>query len=41
MVLQAESADQPVIQGAFCYLAYGQECYLILVRRIHSSLHQL
>ena len=25
----------------FCYLAYGQECYLILVLRIHSSLHQL
>ena len=25
----------------FCYLAYGQECYLILVRRIHSLLHQL
>ena len=38
---QAESVDQPVIQGTFCYLAYGQECYLILVRRIHSLLHQL
>ena len=25
----------------FCYLAYGQECYFILVRRIHSLLHQL
>ena len=25
----------------FCYLAYGQECYLILVLRIHLSLHQL
>ena len=25
----------------FCYLAYGKECYLILVRRIHSLLHQL
>ena len=25
----------------FCYLAYGQECYLILVRHIHSLLHQL
>ena len=25
----------------FCYLAYGQECYLILVRHIHSSLYQL
>ena len=25
----------------FCYLAYGQECYLILVLCIHSSLHQL
>ena len=25
----------------FCYLAYGQECYLILVLRIHSLLHQL
>ena len=25
----------------FCYIAYGQECYLILVRRIHSLLHQL
>ena len=25
----------------FCYLAYGQECYLILVHRILSSLHQL
>ena len=25
----------------FCYLAYGQECYLILVRRIHSLLNQL
>ena len=25
----------------FCYLSYGQECYLILVLRIHSSLHQL
>ena len=24
-----------------CYLAYGQECYLILVRHIHSLLHQL
>ena len=24
----------------FCYLAYEQECYLILVRRIHSLLHQ-
>ena len=36
-----ESADQPVIQGMFCYLAYGQECYLILVLRIHSLLHQL
>ena len=25
----------------FCYLAFGQECYLIMVRRIHSLLHQL
>ena len=25
----------------FCYLAYGQECYLILVRHIHSLLHQM
>ena len=25
----------------FCYLAYEQECYLILVLRIHLSLHQL
>ena len=25
----------------FCYLAYGQECYLIMVFRIHLSLHQL
>ena len=25
----------------FCYLTYGQECYLILVLRIHSLLHQL
>ena len=25
----------------FCYLAYGQECYLILVCHIHSLLHQL
>ena len=25
----------------FCYLAYGLECYLILVLRIHSLLHQL
>ena len=25
----------------FCYLAYGQECYLILVRCIHSLLYQL
>ena len=25
----------------FCYLAYGQECFLILVLRIHSLLHQL
>ena len=25
----------------FCYLAYGQECYLIMVHRIHSLLHQL
>ena len=41
ITLQAESADQPVIQGMFCYLAYGQECYLIMVRRIHSLLHQL
>ena len=24
----------------FCYPTYGQECYLILVLRIHSSLHQ-
>ena len=23
----------------FCYLAYGQECYLILVLRIHSLPH--
>ena len=38
---QAESVDQPVIQGTFCYLAYGLECYLILVLRIHSLLHQL
>ena len=38
---QFESADQPVIQGTFCYLAYRQECYLIMVRRIHSLLHQL
>ena len=37
----ANSADHPVIQGRFCYLAYGQECYLILVLRIHLSLHQL
>ena len=41
MILQAESADQIVIQGTFCYLAYRQECYFILVRRIHLSLHQL
>ena len=38
---QAESANQPVIQGTFCYLAYGLECYFILVPRIHSLLHQL
>ena len=25
----------------FCYIAYGQECYLILVLRIHSLLHKL
>ena len=25
----------------FFYLAYGQTCYLILVRRTHSLLHQL
>ena len=25
----------------FCYLAYKQECYLIMVRHIHSLLHQL
>ena len=25
----------------FCYLAYGQECYLIMVFRIHSLQHQL
>ena len=25
----------------FFYLAYGQECYLILVLHIHSLLHQL
>ena len=25
----------------FCYLAYELECYLILVLRIHSLLHQL
>ena len=25
----------------FCYLAYGQGYYLILVHHIHSSLHQL
>ena len=25
----------------FCYLAYGLECYLIMVLRIHSLLHQL
>ena len=24
----------------FCYLAYGQKSYLILVLHIHSSLHQ-
>ena len=24
----------------FCYLAYGLECYLILVLHIHSLLHQ-
>ena len=24
-----------------CYLAYGQEYYLIMVHRIHSLLHQL
>ena len=23
----------------FCYLVYGQECYLIMVLRIHSLLH--
>ena len=35
--------SQQIIQlrVRFCYLAYGQECYLILVRRIHSLLHQL
>ena len=41
---QAESADQQISQSykvRFCYLAYGQECYLILVRRIHSLMHQL
>ena len=38
---QAESADQPVFSVRFCYLAYGLECYLILVLRIHSLLHQL
>ena len=26
---------------SFCYLAYGLECYLIMVLRIHSLLHQL
>ena len=36
-----ESADQPIIQGTFFYLAYGQEYYLILVHRIHLSLHRL
>ena len=25
----------------FCYLAYGLECHLIMVLRIHSLLHQL
>ena len=25
----------------FCYLTYGQKCYLILVLRIHSLLYQL
>ena len=25
----------------FCYLAYGQECYLILVHHILALLHQL
>ena len=38
---QVESADQPVIQGTFLLFAYGQECYLIMVLRIHSLLHQL
>ena len=38
---QSESADQPVIQGTFFYLAYGLECYLIRVLRIHSLLYQL
>ena len=38
---QAESADQPVIQGAFLLSRLWAKCYLILVLRIHSLLHQL
>ena len=38
---QAESADQPAIQGTFLLSRLWQECYLILVLRIHSLLHQL
>ena len=35
----AELADQPVIQGTFLLSRLWKECYLILVRRIHSLLH--
>ena len=31
----------PLYKVRFFYLAYGQECYLILVLLIHSLLHQL
>ena len=36
-----EPADQSTIQGMFLLSRYGQGYYLILVHRIHSSMHQL
>ena len=41
IVPQTEPVEQSVIQGMFCYLAYGQRYYLILVHRIHLLLHHV
>ena len=38
---QAEQQISQLYKVRFCYLAYGLECYLILVLRIHSVMHQL